>query len=423
MRILPLLLALIIGLSAPTAHAQRSDSIAAVVNGDIITYTDLSDRLDLVIKSAGMPNSREFRGKLLPQVLTGLITEKVQIQEAKRLNIDTSKEEIEDGFAKIAESNKLPADKFKSILQRQKIKFDTLEQQILAQLAWGKVVQSQIRPRVVLGDSDIESEMERLESKQGQTEYSMAEIFLPFDTEGNKTDTQKAARDLVKQLSKDAQKFPAAARQFSQNASAANGGIIGWITIDQMEPQIAATVENLETRKVSDPIAVEDGYMILFIRDKRIIDLNRGQAADTEIKLRIKTATFKLSNDESERAASKQAATNFARDVKGCLDIVKQAASNKTIKLDDMDDVATNLPSNIVAAVDGASIGEASDPIIAGDTIIVPMLCGRSGGANANASTALEMEVEQRMGLQRMEILQKRYLRDLISDAYIERRV
>ena len=49
---------------AATATAQRSDSIAAVVNGDIITYTDLSDRLDLVIKSSGMPNNAEFKKRL-----------------------------------------------------------------------------------------------------------------------------------------------------------------------------------------------------------------------------------------------------------------------------------------------------------------------------------------------------------------------
>ena len=422
MKIFAVLFALIIGGVIP-AHAQRSDSIAAVVNGDIITYTDLSDRLDLVIKSSGMPNNKKFRGQLLPQVLTGLITEKVQVQEAKRLNITTSSEEINDGFAKIAEGNKMSAEQFKSVLKRQNVKPHTLEQQILAQLAWGKVVQSQIRPRVVLGDSDIEAEMARLESKQGQTEYSMAEIFLPFNSKGNKVETQKAARDLVKQLSKNVQKFPAAARQFSQNASAANGGIIGWITADQMAPEIAAIVQNLETRKVSAPVEIEDGYMILFIRDKRVIDLNRGQDAQSVEKLRIKTATFKLSDKESERVMTKQQAENFARDVKGCLDIVKQAASNKNIQLNDMNDVVENLPANIVASIEGASIGEASDPIIGERSIIVPMLCGRSGGGGVNASTALEMEVEQRMGLQRMDILQKRYLRDLISDAYIERRV
>ena len=129
--------------------------------------------------------------------------------------------------------------------------------------------------------------MARLKSKEGQTEYSMAEIFLPFDSKnGSKSETLTAARDLVKQLSRDVQKFPAAARQLSQNASAANGGIIGWITADQMDTQIADVVRNLEPRTVSEPVEVEDGYMILFIRDKRVIDLNGGmddQMAETKV--------------------------------------------------------------------------------------------------------------------------------------------
>ena len=48
-----------------TAHAQRSDSIAAVVNSDVITFTDVYDRIDMIIKSSGMPNKNEFRQKLL----------------------------------------------------------------------------------------------------------------------------------------------------------------------------------------------------------------------------------------------------------------------------------------------------------------------------------------------------------------------
>ena len=69
----------------------------------------------LVIKSSGMPNNKEFRERLLPQVLTGLITETVQIQEAERLDIQTSAEEIEAGFAKIAEENNLKPEQFQKI--------------------------------------------------------------------------------------------------------------------------------------------------------------------------------------------------------------------------------------------------------------------------------------------------------------------
>lgn len=421
MRLFILCFALILGFSMP-ASAQRSDSIAAVVNGDIITYTDLYDRLNLMMKSSGMPNKDALKEKLLPQVLTGLITETIQLQEAKRLNIAVSKEEVEEGFTKIAATNNLEANQFATILKQQKVNMDTLEQQIQAQIAWTKVVQSQIRPRVVLGDSDIEAEYQRLKDKEGQTEYSMAEIFLSYDDPSEKDETLATAKDLIKELSKNVQQFPAAARQFSQNASAASGGIIGWVTLDQMNPKIAAVVEDLEARKLSEPVAVDNGYMIVFIRDKRVINLSDmedgGQSA-----IRIKAAHFPLPESQGERAAIRQRANLFARDVKGCLDIVKQAATDKTIRLEDLEGTEDSLSSDIYQAVSDIDIGQAGDPIVKNNEVIVPMLCGRAGGTAQSGPSAAEMEIEQRMGMQRMDILQKRYLRDLISDSYIERRV
>ena len=52
-----------------------SERIAAVVNEDAITITDVNDRLRLVIASAGLPNSNEIREKLKPQVMGALIEE------------------------------------------------------------------------------------------------------------------------------------------------------------------------------------------------------------------------------------------------------------------------------------------------------------------------------------------------------------
>lgn len=419
MKFLSFILCALIAFSS-SVSAQRSDSIAAVVNGEIITFTDVYDRIDMVIKSSGMPNNKKFKERLLPQILTGLITESIQIQEAKKLGLQTSSEEIEQGFTRIAEQNKLKPEQFKKILSRQNVRISTIERQVLAQLAWGKVIQREIRPRVVLGDDDITNEVERLKSKEGQTEYSLAEIVLPLDEDGNSDEALKVARDLTKQLSKDIQKFPAAARQFSQSSSAANGGIIGWVTLDQLAPEIADVIEILEARKISQPIKTDEGYTLLFIREKRVIDL--GMAQESSQKFRIKMAIFDLPDNESERKRLSEAADDFARDVKGCLDIVKRTTGKKDARLEELHDVADLLPSNIFDVIQSQSIGQAAKPIQENNRIIVPMLCGRDGGAET-ATTALERDIENRMGMQRMEILQKRYLRDLISDAYIERRI
>jgi peptidyl-prolyl cis-trans isomerase SurA len=403
--------------------AQRSDSIAAVVNGDVVTYTDLYDRMNLVMKSSGMPSKNDLKKQLLPQILTGLITEKIQLQEAERLNITVSEDEIENGFANIATSNNLKPEQFAKILKRQKVNSSTLKQQLHAQLAWNKVIQSQIRPRVVLGDSDISAELSRLKAREGQTEYSMAEIFLSYDNPDKKEETLNAAKDLIKELSKDVQKFPAAAKQFSQNASAASGGIIGWVTLDQMAPDVASIVKQLPARTLSEPIAVDNGYTIMFIREKRIIDI-ADETDESMAQLRLKVAHFLLPKDQAERDAIVKQSKNFALNLKGCLDIVKKAASDKLIKLNDIEGTKETIAVDIYNAIANKSIGESTTPIERDNEIVVPMLCGRTGGlSGGNTPSAAEMEIEQRMGMQRMDILQKRYLRDLISEAYIERRV
>ena len=401
-----------------SASAQRSDSIAAVVNGDIITYTDLYDRMDLVIKSARMPNTNEFKSKLLPQVLTGLITEGLQLQEATRLGLNINQDEVDKGFADLAVQNKLQLDQFKSILERQNIRVATLEKQIESQIAWSKVIQAEIRPRVALTDADIENEVARLKTKQGQTEYFLAEIFMPYGDASNEADVRKAATDLSNQLSKDPKSFSVAARQFSQSSTAATGGVIGWITPDQMDEEMALTINNINKGQISPPIKSDDGYTILFLRDQRIINLSgEGQAQE---KLRVKNAVFTLPDNQSERKQMRDDVAIFERDVKGCLDIIQRVTKYDGATLQEYDDLTSNIPSDIIGAVTNANIGEVGARVETGNTIIVPMLCGRDGGGN---DTALEREVEQRMGTQKLDVLQKRYLRDLVTNAYIERRV
>lgn len=399
------------------ANAQRSDSIAAVVNGDVITYTDLSDRLDLVIKSAGMPNTAEFKKRLLPQVLTGLITEQIQIQEANRLNVQIADEEIDRGFADLAGQNNIPLEQFKKILAAQNVSMDTLNKQIKSQIAWGKVIQQEVRPRVTLTEADIAAEIERLREREGQEEYFVAEIFLPVEEDADKGEAQRAISDLSRQLSQDAAQFPAAARQFSQSATAANGGVIGWITPDQLSPRIAAAVQTMNTGSVSEPIMEDEGYTIIFLRDKREINLGN---AGSEQSFRIKTAVFELPNDEQGRKAVRDDVDVFKRDVKGCLDIMKQVSRRNNADLREYNDIGSAIPANIVKAVETVNIGDIGTEIVTDNSIVVPMLCGREGDAG---NIALEREIENRIGTQRLDVLQKRYLRDLVTNAYIERRV
>ena len=110
-------MALILGMGAPVgAQTNHTERIATIVNEDVISFSDVSDRMLLVLISSGLPDNPDIREKLLPQVVTSLIDEQLMLQEANRLEIAVSSEEINGAFSQVAEQNNMPPDKFKDVL-------------------------------------------------------------------------------------------------------------------------------------------------------------------------------------------------------------------------------------------------------------------------------------------------------------------
>ncbi|HEX6841365.1 MAG TPA: SurA N-terminal domain-containing protein, partial [Stellaceae bacterium] len=87
-------------LVAGGAVAQET-RIAAIVNDEVVSLNDLSNRMQLVMRSSGMEDTPQNRSRIQPQILRSLIDEKLQMQEAKRLNITVTPEELDQAFRRI----------------------------------------------------------------------------------------------------------------------------------------------------------------------------------------------------------------------------------------------------------------------------------------------------------------------------------
>lgn len=259
------------GVALSSAHAapMRSESIAAVVNDKAITSSDVDDRLRLIMASSGIPDVPEARAKFKPQVLNMLIDEQLKQQEADRLDIEISQEQIDEGFAMLAQQNNLEPEQFKKMILGSKLKIETLYDQIRAELGWGQVIASQVRPRVQVTDADIEAEMARLKETFGTDQFHVAEIFLPVTSPGEDSNVKATADRLYQQLQKEPQAFPAIARQFSQAAGSEKGGDMGWVQQGQVQPQLEAALEVMSVNQISQPVRSSTGYHILFLRDKK----------------------------------------------------------------------------------------------------------------------------------------------------------
>lgn len=265
-------LSVVAGFAAPsTAQSARMETIAVVVNNDAISATDVDERLRLMMVSAGIPDSKDTRDRLLPQVLNVLIEEQLMVQEAKRLEIQVTPEEVEKGFAKLAEQNGMEPAKFREVVRRSGVPVRAMDRQIMAQIAWGRVVQQKLRPGISVNDLEVDSMIERLRRNIGKDEYLLGEIFLPVDNPADAAQTSQLASKLTREMLQGKVPFPRVAAQFSQSASSKRGGDMGWVEADQLPVELEEVLATMNEGDLSEPIKTLSGYYIVALRKKRSI--------------------------------------------------------------------------------------------------------------------------------------------------------
>lgn len=262
------------------AHAAGKESIVAVVNQGVVTASDLNSRVKLVTSSSGLKPTKEMAAKLRTQILNMLIDEEVRLQNAASLGLNVSEKEIDEGFTNIAKQNNLPAEEFKKIIQSHGINIATMRDQIKAQLAWTKIVQKRVRPRVEVSDADIDNELERQKDKIGKDQYLLSQIYIPITQQAKANDAMEFATKLTAQLKTQPDAFPKAAKQFSAAPGADKGGVVGWVMAGQSPDEVDAALPNLVVAQVTGPIKTNTGLYILLLNEKRQLSADKLPSRD-----------------------------------------------------------------------------------------------------------------------------------------------
>ena len=366
-------LLLLVGQPAWSADEQR---IAAVVNDDVVTVRDLNERLQLVMLTSGIRDSEQARSRLAPQVLRGLIEESLQLQEAKRLNLEVDQSEIDNALNTIAKRNKLSVDQMKSFLVQNGINLETLVRQVRAQIAWLEVVNRTIRPNVTVTVDQLDLAVQEARDSQGQPEYLLSEIVLPVDNPAQADRVAQDAQRLTQTLREGAN-FDSLAHQVSASASAERGGDLGWVSAAAIPPELQATLDRMRPGDISDPLSSPIGYHIFWLRDQRIaaapVDSSR---AAVEVKL----AQILLPTDGSAaaNAEARDRAAGLRRRLTDCPAMVQVASEVKAPASGDLGWLKVgDLPPDLGKAVLGLQVGEVSPPLQGPSGIHLLMVCDR----------------------------------------------
>ncbi len=259
----------------PTAApAGLSESVAAVINDEVISTFDLAQRMRLLIATSGIQPTQQNLPQFQREALSGLVDERLQIQELRRVEKEQKIEivptdpEVDEQLTEIARENKTNLQQFTNSLAAQGIGIDTLREQIRAQSGWQRWVRGRYGSRLRVGEDQVKAEMERIAAAATRPQYQIAEVFIDAARVGGMEVAVNGAAQLVSQIQQGAP-FPAVARQFSASPSAATGGDVGWITAGEMPAEVDAALEQMRPGQLSQPIPVRDGVYIVYLRDRR----------------------------------------------------------------------------------------------------------------------------------------------------------
>ncbi len=407
-------------IAAGPASPSSGEKILAVVNGDVITSGDVANRGRLFALSTGLPVTPEVLDRLRGQVAKQLVDERLRLQEAQRRKIAVSDREIAESIGEIEQRNGLPPGRLSANLRGQGVALRTLIDQVRVQIGWSRVLKQELGAKSDISEADIADQDRLFKTQIGKPEFRVAEIFIPIDDPAKANEQQKFADTVIGQLRAGAP-FGVVAAQFSQSQTALQGGDLGWVTSNALDPEIAAVVTQMPVGAVGNPTRVPGGISIITLRAKRDI----GQERSTVLSLRQVFYPFQgtlnpqAPSDQQKRAVEQAQATS--RTVKSCAEMDEANKRAGAVRPSDPGEVRLEGVGSpgLRSLLSGLAIGQASKAVVSTDGVAVLMVCSREDKVAAAPS---KEETTNRLINERVELASRQLLRDLRRRAVMEER-
>ncbi len=389
----------------------------AIVNGDVITGTDVDHRMALIVLANNGQIPAEEMQRLRAQVLRNLVDEALQIQAAAASDIKVEQREIENYFEQYAKNFKQPPKQFAEFLRTQGSSDRSIKRQIHGEIAWARLLNRKIEPFVAVGEEEVNSVIARLNASKGSQEYRIGEIFMAATPETAPEARANLSR-IVDQVRQGAS-FVAYARQFSEASTAAVGGDLGWVRAEQLPEPLSEAARVLRVGQISDPIPVQGGFSVIAVQDTR--QVLTADPRDATLSLKQMSISFPQGSTREQVEPKLLELARTAQTMGGCgraeeagARIGAEVVSNDQIRVRD-------LPPAVQEMLLKLDIGQSTSPFgSVQEGVRVLVLCGRDDPEATNGPSF--DQVYAQLEEERVNRRARRYLRDLRRDAVVDYR-
>ncbi len=389
----------------------------AIVNGHVITGTDIDQRVALVVSASNNQLSEEELARLRMQVLRNLIDETLQIQAARSQEIEVTQAEVTDRYNTLAVQN---FGQETGAMDEYLISIGSspasLKRQIEGELAWSNLLRRNIAPFVNVSEEEVNELLKRMEESRGTEEFRLAEIFLAATPE-NRNAVLENGQQIMQQL-RQGGSFQGYARQFSQASTAATGGDLGWLRLAQLRStQLEAIVNEMQPGQLVGPVEIPGGFWIVYLVDKRQVLM--ADPRDAVLSLKQISISFEPGISEELAAQQVEAFSTGVQNMRGCGDADAVAGSLGASVVANDQIRARSLPEQLQNIVLNLQVGQPTPPFGSiEEGVRVLMLCGRDDPEVVGGPSFDDMM--NQLEDERVNKRAQRYLRDLRNDAYID---
>ncbi|MEZ5956990.1 MAG: peptidylprolyl isomerase [Hyphomonadaceae bacterium] len=391
-----------LGLIAPVS-AQNAEGVAAVVNDRVISTFDVRQRATMLLMFANLQPTPDLVERARAQALRDLVDEQLQVDEAAKFEINVAGDAIDRRMNDMATRSETTLEQLVGAMSANGVSVTTLRNQIRAEIAWQRLISGMYGSRVRISENDITETQERIAANARRPQYEMSEIFLPATTPDEFNQMEQGAMRLLEQMQQRAP-FPLVARQFSQSPSAAAGGDLGWISANELAPELRPVAERLQTGQVSLPVRTQNGVYIIAMRNRRE-GIPEGAASIVSLR-QVSAPTSRVNALERIR-----------RNAPGCGDLEDSVRGVQGASVLDLGQtIESELSTDIRSRLTGVPIGGASPVVTSGDQANVIVLCAREAGGSAIPD---RRQIEDRLREAELSMLAERYLRNLRREATI----
>lgn len=397
-----------------------SEGVAAVVNDNVISTFDLSQRVRLLLVTSGVRPTEENLPQIEREALRSLVDERLELQEVRReekeqkFKIMADDNDVSREVERLAQNSGMTGQQLLNALAGAGVSPTTLREQLRAQVSWARWIQGRYGgSRLKISQDRISAVLRQIAAEAAKPQYQIAEIFIDSARAGGLDAATKGAEQIITQLQQGAP-FQAVARQFSSASTAANGGDAGWLTGSQLPPEVRVVVEQMRPGSLSQPIPVRDGVYIIVLRDKRA-------GAGSEL-VTLKQAAIALPADASPEQveAARQKLLALKARVTDCNSLTPEAAKVEGVVAGDLGEAdPKDLAPSFRDAAQALKVGQISDPLRTQVGLHLVALCGRR---QAGVNLPPREDIEARLEDEQLSQFSKRYLRDLRTSALIETR-